>query len=130
MNWARLETKKFQIELATTCNKNEQQQDAKSNAELLTKWTKTTWKTLERVLDETETGLRSPTGDDNDDDDDGDDDVNWGDTGSLPATDVKSDSNQELDKSPFSVFSLSTEKVDSVKFLLNFLKPANILHQR
>ena len=28
------ETKKIQIKLATTCNKNEQQQDAKNNAEL------------------------------------------------------------------------------------------------
>jgi len=28
------ETKKTEIKLATTCNKNEQQQDAKSNAKL------------------------------------------------------------------------------------------------
>jgi len=35
MNWtSALETKKLQIELAATCNKNEQQQDDKSNAEL------------------------------------------------------------------------------------------------
>jgi len=32
--------------LAATCNKNEQQQGAKNNAELSTKWTKTTWKTF------------------------------------------------------------------------------------
>jgi len=32
--------------LATTCNKNEQQ-DAKNNAELYPKWTKMTWKTIE-----------------------------------------------------------------------------------
>jgi hypothetical protein len=31
-NWR--ETKKMQIKLATTCNKNEQQQDAKNNSEL------------------------------------------------------------------------------------------------
>jgi len=31
----------------TTCNKNEQQQGAKNNAELQIKWTKTTWKTFE-----------------------------------------------------------------------------------
>jgi len=36
--------------LATTCNKNEQQQDAKNNAELQTKWTKTTWKTFEGTV--------------------------------------------------------------------------------
>jgi len=30
-----------------TCNKNEQQQDAKNNAELKTKWTKKTLKALE-----------------------------------------------------------------------------------
>ena len=35
--------------MATTCNKNEQQQDIKSNAELWTKWTKTTRKTLEET---------------------------------------------------------------------------------
>jgi hypothetical protein len=34
-------TKKVQAKLATKCNKNEQQ-DAKNNAELSTKWTKTT----------------------------------------------------------------------------------------
>jgi len=31
----------YKIKLATTCNKNRQQQEAKSNAELYTKWTKT-----------------------------------------------------------------------------------------
>ena len=35
------EDTKTQIKLATTCNKNEQQ-DAKNNVELQTKWTKTT----------------------------------------------------------------------------------------
>jgi hypothetical protein len=35
VNWAsRLETKKLQNEFITACNKNEQQQDAQSNAEL------------------------------------------------------------------------------------------------
>jgi rhamnose utilization protein RhaD (predicted bifunctional aldolase and dehydrogenase) len=33
---------KMRIKLATTCNKNEQQQDAKNNAELWTKWTNKT----------------------------------------------------------------------------------------
>jgi len=33
-----------------TCNMNEQQQDAKNNAELLTKWTKTTSKTCEEYI--------------------------------------------------------------------------------
>ena len=41
------ETKKIKIKLATTCNKNEQQQDAKNNAELQTKWTKKTLKIFE-----------------------------------------------------------------------------------
>ena len=40
------ETLKIQIKLATSCNKNEQQQDAKGIAELKTKWMKGTWKTL------------------------------------------------------------------------------------
>jgi hypothetical protein len=35
-------TKKLQIKLTTTCNKNEQQRDTKNNTELETKWTKTT----------------------------------------------------------------------------------------
>ena len=41
-NW--LETRKIQIKLATTSNKNGKPQDAKINSELHTKWTKTTWK--------------------------------------------------------------------------------------
>jgi len=36
--------------LATTCNKNEQQQDDKCNAELQTKWKKTIWKSFEEVI--------------------------------------------------------------------------------
>ena len=32
-----------------TCNKNEQQQDAKNNAELQAKWMKMTWKTFEET---------------------------------------------------------------------------------
>jgi len=44
------ETKKIQIKLATTCKKNDQQQNDKSNAE----WMKTTSK---RQLDKAETGL-------------------------------------------------------------------------
>jgi hypothetical protein len=36
--------------LATTCTKNEQQQDGKNNAELQTKWQKMTWKTFEEIL--------------------------------------------------------------------------------
>jgi len=32
------------VELATTCNNNEKRLDAEKNAELSTKWTKTTWK--------------------------------------------------------------------------------------
>jgi hypothetical protein len=43
-------TKKLQIRLATTRKKNEQQQDAKNNSELQTKWTKTTWKTIEQTI--------------------------------------------------------------------------------
>jgi len=38
------------MKLATTCNKNEQQQGAKNNAELWTKWTKTTWKTFQETV--------------------------------------------------------------------------------
>ena len=48
-------TWKKQIKLATRCNVNEQ--DGKNNAEMQTKWTKMTWKTFERLLDEVETGL-------------------------------------------------------------------------
>jgi len=36
--------------MAATCIKNEQQQDAKNNAELLTKGTKTAWKTFEEII--------------------------------------------------------------------------------
>jgi len=43
------ETKKIQIKLATTSNKNEQQHDSKNNAELLTEWAKTTWKTFDET---------------------------------------------------------------------------------
>jgi hypothetical protein len=46
--------------LATTCKKSEQQ-DAKPNAEIYTKW----MRQLGRLLGETETGLR-PTLDDDD----------------------------------------------------------------
>ena len=41
----------LQIKLAMKCKKNgRQQQDAKNNVELQTKWTKTTWKTLEETI--------------------------------------------------------------------------------
>jgi len=43
------ESTKIQIKLATTSNKNEQQ-DAKNNVELSTKWTKTPWKTSEEPI--------------------------------------------------------------------------------
>jgi len=36
--------------LATTCNKNKQEQDAKNNAELWNEWTKTTWKSFELTI--------------------------------------------------------------------------------
>jgi hypothetical protein len=36
--------------MATTCNTNEQQEVAKNNAELKTKWTKTTWKAFEKII--------------------------------------------------------------------------------
>ena len=39
------ETKKIQIKLTTTCNKNEQQ-NVKNNAE----WTKMTWKIFEEII--------------------------------------------------------------------------------
>jgi len=39
---------KIQIKLATTCNKNEQQYDARNNVELQTIWMKVT---LKRLLD-------------------------------------------------------------------------------
>ena len=40
----------MQIKVAVIFSKNEQQQDAKNNAELQTKWTKTTWKTFEGTI--------------------------------------------------------------------------------
>ena len=33
-----------------TCNKNAQQQDAKNNTELQTKWMKKTWQTCEKTF--------------------------------------------------------------------------------
>jgi len=44
------------IKFAKTGNKNEKQQDAKNNAELSIKWTKTLKRPLKRRLDEGETG--------------------------------------------------------------------------
>jgi 23S rRNA maturation mini-RNase III len=38
------------MKLATTCSKNEQQQDAQTNAELYTKWAKATWDTFEETI--------------------------------------------------------------------------------
>jgi len=38
------------LECAEACNKNEQQQDAKNNAELQTKWTKTSRKIIEATI--------------------------------------------------------------------------------
>jgi hypothetical protein len=38
------------MKLATTHNKNEQQEDAKNNAELLTIWMTVTWKTFEETI--------------------------------------------------------------------------------
>jgi hypothetical protein len=47
----RRETKNIHLKLATTCNKNEQQQqDVKINAELYTKWTKTIWNPFEEII--------------------------------------------------------------------------------
>jgi hypothetical protein len=54
------ETKEMQIKLAMKCNKNEPQQDAKSNAEVLSKWMKMTWKTFEDVIRQAKTGLSKP----------------------------------------------------------------------
>ena len=70
--------------MATTCNKNEQQQDAKNNAEMQAEWTKTTWKTFEETVRlcrnrSVEAWIET----DNDDDDDGilfDEDVEADDT--------------------------------------------------
>jgi len=36
--------------LATTCNKNKQQKDARNNVEFWTKWKKTTWKSFEGTI--------------------------------------------------------------------------------
>jgi hypothetical protein len=47
----------IKLKLATTSEKYEKQKNAKNNVELSTKVSKTTWKTLKRVLDEAETGL-------------------------------------------------------------------------
>ena len=47
-NWR--ETKKIQVKLAATCNKNKQQEDAKHNAEIQNEWIKTTWKTSEENI--------------------------------------------------------------------------------
>jgi len=38
------------MKLATTRNRNEQQQAAKNNYELQIKWTKTTWKSFEETI--------------------------------------------------------------------------------
>jgi len=43
------ELKKRQIKLAATCNKNEQKQAAKNNAELHTSWKKKAWKTFQET---------------------------------------------------------------------------------
>ena len=69
----------IQIKLATTCNKNGRQ-DAKNNAELQTKWTKTTWKTFEETIRRSRNrSIRAELVTDNDcnDDDDDDDDVTF-----------------------------------------------------
>jgi hypothetical protein len=41
--------RRWQTKLATTCTRKEQQ-DAKNNAELETKWVKKTWKTFEETI--------------------------------------------------------------------------------
>jgi hypothetical protein len=47
----RQETKKIQqVKLTKTCHKNTQQQDAKSNADLKTKWAKTALETFEETI--------------------------------------------------------------------------------
>lgn len=45
--------------MATTFNTNEQQQVTKNNAELKTKWTKTTWKIIEKIITRRRKGLHS-----------------------------------------------------------------------
>jgi hypothetical protein len=50
-SFARSDPNRFYLwDMATTCNRNEQQQDAKNNVELQTEWTKTTWKTFEQTI--------------------------------------------------------------------------------
>ena len=68
------ETKKIQIKLATICKKNEQH-NVKNNAELSTKWTKTTLKTCEENFRQDRNRSIKPNSTDDDDDDDDDDDV-------------------------------------------------------
>ena len=46
--------------LATTCNKNEQQQNARNNAEFRTNGRRRLGRTLKRLFDEAETGLPRP----------------------------------------------------------------------
>jgi hypothetical protein len=61
--------------LATTCNNNQQQEVAKNNAELLTKWVKTIRKTCEGSFKRGQNrsfGVHLVTYDDDDDDDDDD----------------------------------------------------------
>jgi len=40
----------LQTALAMTCNKNERQENTKSNAELHTRWKKTTWQSFEETI--------------------------------------------------------------------------------
>jgi hypothetical protein len=50
-SFARSDLNRFYLwDMATTCNGNEQQQDAKNNVELLAEWTKTSWKTFEETI--------------------------------------------------------------------------------
>jgi len=53
------ETKKIQIEMATTCNKNEQKQNAKNKVELWIKW-KQLGRPLKKLLDKAEADLLRP----------------------------------------------------------------------
>jgi hypothetical protein len=63
--------------LATTRNKNEQQQDDKNNADIETKWTKTNWKDSEETIrsDRKKSIERQLVTDDDGDNDDDDDDI-------------------------------------------------------
>jgi hypothetical protein len=62
--------------LATTCDKNEQQQDANSNAELLKKWGKKFWKTFEENIRRArKRSTKAKLVMDDDDNDDDDDDI-------------------------------------------------------